>query len=271
MKINGETKIIGFFGSTYKTSKMYVMYNVAFKELNLNYVYVPFMVEDLQKAVEGIKHLGISAIGVTIPYKISIMKFLDEIDKNARRIGAVNVVINKNGKLIGKNTDGEGGVKALQEQTKIKGKKVLLLGAGGAARALAFAIKDNGGDLIILNRTIKDGKLLADAVGCRSDNFNKLSQHVKEADILINSTSVGMAPNENESLVPKELLRPDLVVQEIVSHPKETKLIKEAKRAKCKIVYADRMLLWQGVLKFKIYTGVLPPIHVMEKTFNNFI
>lgn len=270
MKINGETKLIGFFGSTYKTSKMYAMYNAAFNALNLNYVYVPFIVEDIQKAVLGIKHLGIAAVGVTTPYKISIMKFLDEIDENARRIGAVNVVINKNGRLVGGNTDGEGGVKALKEQTEIKGKKVLLLGAGGAARALAFAIKDNGGELIILNRTIEDGKLLANAVKCRFDSLSKLSQHIKEVDIFINSTSVGMAPNENESLVPKELLRPNLVVQEVVSNPRETKLIKDAKRAGCKIVYAERMLLWQGIFKFKMFTGVEPLVQVMENAIHQF-
>src|SRR3989344_4504637 len=112
MTINGETKIIGFFGSTYKTSKMYALYNAAFKALNLNYVYIPFMVSDLKKAVEGIKNLGIHAVGVTIPYKIDIIKYLDELDENAKRIGAVNAVINVNEKLIGYNTDGLGAVMA---------------------------------------------------------------------------------------------------------------------------------------------------------------
>src|SRR5437763_14963283 len=152
-KINGETQLIGFFGATYKTSKMYAMYNAAFEALGLNYIYVPFVVKDLEKAVEGVRHLGIKAIGVTIPYKIAVLPYLDELDRDARRIGAVNAIVNHDGTLLGANTDGQGAVKALQEITAIGGKKVVLLGAGGAARAIAFAIADAGGSLVIVNRT----------------------------------------------------------------------------------------------------------------------
>src|SRR5919108_1976995 len=121
-RINGETQIFGFFGSTYKTSKMYAMYNAAFEALGLNYVYVPFIVKDLEKAVEGVRHLGIKAIGVTIPYKIDVLPSLDELDSDARRIGAANTIINHNGRLLGANTDGRGAVKALQEVSGIAGK-----------------------------------------------------------------------------------------------------------------------------------------------------
>lgn len=265
MAINGETKLIGFFGSTYKTSKMYAMYNAVFKALGLNYAYVPLMVNDLKKAIEGIRHLGISAVGVTIPYKIEIIPFLDELDDNAKRIGAVNVVLNKNGKLIGGNTDGEGAVMALKEKTEIKGKKVILLGTGGAARAIAFAIKDAGGKLIILNRTVKDAQKLAQVTGASFGGLEKISPKIKNADILINSTSVGMAPDINQSLVNKKLLHKKLTVMDIVSHPRETKLIKEALAVGCLIVYAERMLLFQGLLKFKLYTGIKPPTKIMEK------
>lgn len=265
MKINGETKIIGFLGCTYKTSKMYAMYNAAFETLSLNYVYIPFIVDNLKKAVDGIRNLGIKAVGVTTPYKIKIIKYLDELDKNAKRIGAVNMVINNNGKLIGGNTDGLGGVKALKEVTEITNKKIILLGAGGVARGLAFALSDEKGKVIILNRTLVSAKNLAASVGCKFATLDKLKREIEDADIIINATSVGMAPNENQSLVPKELLHPNLVVQEVVSNPKETKLIKEAKAIGCRIVYADRMLLWQCVLKFKKYTGIEPPVKVMEE------
>ena len=270
MKINGETKLIGFFGSTYKTSKMYAMYNAAFEALGLNYAYVPLVVKDLKKAVEGIRHLGISAVGVTIPYKIELIPFLDELDDNAKRIGAVNVVLNKEGKLIGGNTDGEGAVMALKEKTKIKGKKVILLGAGGAARAIAFAIKDAGGELIILNRTVADAQVLAKAVGVKFGDLNKLESEIKSADVLINSTSVGMFPKEDESLVSKELLHSSLIIQEVVSNPRETKLLNDAKSIGCQTVFADKMLFWQGVLKFEMYTGIKPPIKIMEKALLNF-
>ncbi len=268
MKINGETKLIGFFGSTYKTSKMYAMYNAAFEALGLNYAYVPLVVKDLKKAVEGIRHLGISAVGVTIPYKIELIPFLDELDDNAKRIGAVNVVLNKEGKLIGGNTDGEGAVMALKEKTEIKGKKVILLGAGGAARALAFAIKDEGGELTILNRTVSEAEELAKTVGCQSGGLEKLSELMPTVDILVNSTSVGMAPDINQSLVDKKLLHKKLTVMDIVSNPRETKLLKETKATGCQIIFADRMLLWQGVLKFEMYTGIKPPIKIMEKNLS---
>ncbi len=267
-KINGETQIIGFFGATYKTSKMYGMYNAAFEALGLNYVYVPFMVKDLAKAIEGVRHLGIKAIGVTIPYKIAIMPYLDELDSDARRIGAVNAIINDNGKLLGANTDGKGAVKALQEVTGIAGKKVVLLGAGGAARAIAFAIADAGGSLVIVNRTKDAAKDLAKAVDCKYETVDKLEQEIKDAHVVINATSVGMVPTENKSLIKKAILSSELIVMDLVSYPKETKLLKEAKERGCKVVYGDRMLFWQGVLKFKVYTGVEPPIEVMEKALN---
>lgn len=267
--INGETQIIGFFGETFKTSKMYAIYNAAFRALKLNYIYVPLMVKDLKKAVEGIRHLGIKAVGVTIPYKIKIIKYLDELDKDAKRIGAINVVINKNGKLIGGNTDGLGAVKALKEKTEIAGKKVIILGAGGAARAIAFAISDEGGELTILNRSIERVKNLAKTINCRFGGLTQLEEDIENTDILINATPVGITPKENESLVKKEWLKPSLVVQELVSKPRKTKLTKEAREAGCKVVYADRMLLWQAVYKFKYYTGREPPVKVMEKSLES--
>jgi shikimate dehydrogenase len=268
-EINGETQIIGFFGSTYKTSKMYTMYNAAFEALGLNYIYVPLIVKDLEKAVEGVRHLGIKAVGVTIPYKIDVLPYLDELDSDARRIGAVNAISNNNGKLLGANTDGKGAVKALREVTGIAGKKVVLLGAGGAARAIAFALADEGGNLVIVNRAKDAAEALAKAVDCKYETVDKLEQELKSTHIVINATSVGMVPAENESLVKKELLSSELIVMDLVSDPKETKLLREAKERGCKIVYGDRMLFWQGVLKFEIYTGVEPPLEVMEKAINN--
>ena len=114
-QISGETQIIGFFGATYRTSKMYAMYNAAFQALKLNYIYVPLAVQDLAKAVDGVRHLGIKAIGVTIPYKVEVIPYLDDLDQDARRIGAVNAILNQDGRLLGANTDGKGAVRALLE------------------------------------------------------------------------------------------------------------------------------------------------------------
>jgi shikimate dehydrogenase len=267
-RINGETQLIGFFGATYRTSKMYAMYNAAFEALGLNYVYVPLVVKDLEKAVEGVRHLGIKAIGVTIPYKIDVVPYLDELDGDARRIGAVNAIVNHHGRLLGANTDGKGAVKALQEVTAIAGKKVVLLGAGGAARAVAFAVADEGGEVVILNRTEESAAALATAVNAKYGTLARIEQEMQGADIVINATSVGMAPTENESLVKSVFLSSEAVAMDLVSQPKETKLLKEAKERGCKIVYGDRMLFWQGALKFKVYTGLEPPIEVMEKALS---
>ncbi len=267
-RINGETHLIGFFGATYRTSKMYAMYNAAFEALGLNYVYIPLIVKDLEKAVEGVRHLGIKAIGVTIPYKIDVVPYLDELDSDARRIGAVNAIVNHHGTLLGANTDGKGAVKALQEVTAIAGKKVVLLGAGGAARSVAFAVSDEGGKLVIVNRTVDAAATLAEAVNGKYATLDKLEQEIQDAHIVINATSVGMVPTENESLVKKTSLSSATVVMDLVSHPKETTLLQEARERGCNIVYGDRMLFWQGVLKFKVYTEIEPPIEVMEQALN---
>jgi shikimate dehydrogenase len=236
---------------------------MVFEKLSLNFVYVPLTSMILKRCRSN--SLGVHAVGVTIPFKISIIKHLDELDEDAKRIGAVNVVLNKDGKLIGGNTDGKGGVKALKEKTEIKGKKVILLGAGGAARALAFTIKDEGGELIVLNRTVCEAEELAKAVGCRFGGLEKLLELLPTTEVLINSTSVGMAPNIEQSLIDKKLLHKRLTVMDIVSNPRKTRLLREAKVVGCQIVFADRMLLWQGVLKFKLYTGIEPPIAIIEK------
>ena len=272
MKINGETKLIGFFGSTYRTSKMYAIYNAAMEALGLNYLYVPFVVNDLQKAVEGMRHLGIAAAGVTIPYKMSIIPFLDELDAESKMVGAVAVVVNRGGKLIGSTTDGQGGLKALQEKTDLAGKKVVLIGAGGAARALAFSVLRAGGQLTVLNRAeeIAMAESLGKDLGCPWGDFSGLESTVSEADIVIHTTPVGMAntPLAGKSLVRPELLRPDMTVMDIVTNPRKTQLLQDAESRGCQVVYGDRMLLWQGVYKFKLYTGVEPPVKVMEQAMD---
>jgi shikimate dehydrogenase len=269
MKIDGETKLIGFFGSTYRTSKMYAIYNAAMEALGLNYLYVPFVVQDLHKAVDGMRHLGIAAAGVTIPYKISIIPFLDELDAEARMVGAVAVVVNRDGKLIGGTTDGQGGLKALQEKTDVAGKKAVLIGAGGAARAIAFSVHHAGGKLTVLNRAeeISMAESLGTDLGCPWGDFSRIEPSVREADIVIHATPAGMAntPLAGKSLIPADLLRPDMTVMDIVTNPRKTPLLQDAEGRGCRVVYGDRMLLWQGVYKFKLYTGVEPPVKVMEQ------
>jgi shikimate dehydrogenase len=269
VKIDGETKLIGFLGSTYRTSKMYALYNAAMEALGLNYLYVPFIVNDLQKAVDGIRHLGIAAVGVTIPYKISIIPFLDELDAEAKQVGAVAVVVNRNGKLIGGTTDGQGALKALREKTDVARKNITIIGAGGAARAIAFSLHHAGGKLTILNRAeeLEMAESLATDLGCPWGDLSRLESSVSQADIVIQTTPVGMAntPMAGKSLVPAELLRKDMTVMDIVTNPQKTKLLQDAENVGCNVVYGNRMLLWQAVYKFRLYTGVEPPVEVMEQ------
>jgi shikimate dehydrogenase len=269
MRIDGETKLIGFFGSTYRTSKMYAIYNAAMQALGLNYLYVPFVVQDLGKAVEGMRHLGIAAAGVTIPYKLSIIPFLDELDAEARMVGAVAVVVNREGRLIGGTTDGQGALKALQEKTDVGGKKVLLIGAGGAARAVAFSLRQAGAELTVLNRKeeLSLAESLGQDLGCPWGDLSRLQPSARQADILIQTTPVGMnhTPLAGKSLVPVDLLHPGLTVMDIVTNPRQTPLLQDAETRGCRVVYGERMLLWQAVYKFKLYTGVEPPVEVMEQ------
>lgn len=268
MNINGETKLIGFLGSTYRTSKMYALYNAAMEALGLNYLYVPLVVNDLAKAVDGIRHLGIAAVGVTIPYKLSIIPYLDELDAESRQVGAVAVVVNRDGQLIGGTTDGQGALKALQEKTDVADKRITLVGAGGAARAMAFTLRQAGAHLTVLNRIeeIEMAQSLARDVGCPWGDLSQLEPSLREADIVINTTPVGMVntPLTGQSVVPDHLLRPEMTVMDIVTTPRDTRLLQDAARRGCNVVHGDRMLLWQGVFKFKLYTGVEPPVAVME-------
>lgn len=268
MHINGETKLIGFFGTTYRTSKMYAVYNAALQALGLNYLYVPFAVDDLAQAVAGVRHLGVAAVGVTVPYKIAILPYLDALDTAAQQIGAVNVVVNESGRLVGGNTDGLGALRALEERGPVRSKPVLLLGAGGAARALAFALHAAGARLHILNRTVAHAQDLAAAVGpdVQVGGYALLPAVLRPETIVINATSVGMVntPEVERSLVPAHLLHPSMRVMELVSVPHATRLTRDAVAAGCTVVYGDRMLLWQSVYKFKMYTGVEPPVEVME-------
>jgi len=196
-KINGKTKLIGFFGSTYKSSKMYKLYNTAFEALDLNYCYVPCAVDDLEKAFSGVLHLGFRAIGVSFPYKESIIPYLDELEPEAAAIGAVNVVTHQNGKLIGGMTDGLGAVCALEEVVKIDGSTVVVLGAGGAAKAIAYELSKHHCSLKILNRTIeKEYK----AVVCGKIEFENIEINAPIGRNPDNFVKMAVVSGERESL-----------------------------------------------------------------------
>jgi shikimate dehydrogenase len=222
--------------------------------------------------------LGIQGLNVTMPHKTAVLSFLDEIHQTARALKAVNTVKSENDKLFGFNTDGTGAMSALRENgVEPKGKKIMLLGAGGAARAIAFVLADQADELSILNRTLQPAAELADLI---KQTFNSkvvayalspltLKANLADADLLINATSIGMRPNANKTLIVPKWLKHDLAVMDIVYDPIETKLAKNARAAGAKVVSGVEMLIYQGAASFEIWTGRKAPIEVMRKAALN--
>ena len=278
MKVSGRTKVCAVIGDPVEHSLSPCFQNAAFQHLKLDFIYVAFTVkaEDLGDAISGVRSLGIYGLNVTMPHKISVIKYLDELDERADRIKSVNTILNRNGKLIGYTTDGIGVLNALKYNgIDPKGKKVVILGAGGAARSASYALSEVAGELVILNRTIerarnlasKVRKLIGSHVNVKWDGLTEesLRREVREADILINATPVGMSPNVNGTLVEKRLLHPDMVVFDMIYHPLKTRLLREAEEVGAKTINGLSMLIHQGAASFEIWTGVEAPVDVMMK------
>ena len=262
---NAATSLYGIIGHPVKHSLSPLLHNSAFQALNLNNVYLAFDVTDLKSAMKGTRALNIKGLSVTIPHKEAIIKFLDEVDPVTQKIGAVNTVINKNGRLLGTNTDWIGAIKALEEAVgRLDTKKVLVLGAGGSAKAIVAGLTERGAKVLIANRTLEKAKDLAEEFEAKWYNFDELPD--VEASVLVNATSVGMAPNEDESLVPPELLSKYSAVMDIVYSPLKTKLLKDAEKAGCRVINGLRMLLFQAVAQFELWTATPAPLEVMERT-----
>lgn len=277
MNIKGSTNIVGLIGHPVEHSFSPPMHNAAFAELGLDYAYVAFDVnpDDLKSAVDGAKSLNIKGFNVTIPHKIEVMQYLDELDEVARLIGAVNTIDFKN--LKGYNTDGIGAVRAIEEVTSIKDKNVVVTGAGGASRAISFYLaKFGAGSMTILNRNANKAQDLAgdvlksDLIGdVGADSISEIDSYLKDADILVDTTPLGMDPHINDEPIAKsDAMHDGLVVFDAVYNPNETVLLKEAIKAGAKPVYGIKMLLYQGAESFKIWTGRDAPIDVMQDALN---
>jgi len=258
-------KVYGIIGSPVDHSLSPCMHNAAFKELGINAVYGAFDVpkEKLESAVAGIKSLGIKGVSVTIPHKEAVMNYLDEISASAQSIGAVNTLINENGRLLGENTDWIGVREAfLKSGTEVQAKKVVVIGAGGAARAVVYALKSLGaGEILIYNRTFERAKELAESIGGKAIPWEELKS--AEGDIIVQTTSVGL--KEWKSPVDEDVIKRFKVAMDIVYLPLKTKFLTLASRCGLKTIDGLQMLLYQGVEQFKLWTGVEPPVEVMEK------
>jgi shikimate dehydrogenase (EC 1.1.1.25) len=262
--------VFGVFGDPIAHSKSPDMHNAAFRELGMKCTYHAFRIspENLKDALLGAKAMGFGGVNLTVPLKQEALKIVDA-DPLAEGIGAVNTVDFKD-RMVGYNTDGLGAKRSLEEKgVKIKGSNVLIVGAGGASRAIAFQFAKDGADITIANRTEEKAIELAAGVsavgsarGCGLENMKQL---IADSDILINCTTLGMHPKTEGTIATSEDMHPDLTVFDIVYNPLETTLLKEAKKAGAKAVTGEMMLVYQGAEAFKIWTGVEPPIEVMKK------
>lgn len=275
--ISPATRLCAVIGNPVGHSLSPALHNAAFNALGLDFVYVAFRVEDLKSAVCGMRALhNFRGMSVTIPHKIEIIDYLDEIAEVDRFIGSVNTVINENGRLYGFGTDGPGALKAILDAgVTIEGKSVLILGAGGASRAIAFTLASFAAldSLVILD--INDSIMLTLADDLRAgttvpietaylDNCS-IAKRVPAADIIINCTPVGMHPNVDASLVPAELFNKDQVVFDVVYTPLETRLLREAAAQGCRVISGVEMFINQAVLQFERFTGESAPLEVMRQ------
>ncbi len=258
------TRLYGVMGDPVAHSLSPLMHNAAFAQTGVDGVYVAFHVRDLTGAVDGIRALNIFGCSVTIPHKIAIMDLLDAVDPAARRIGAVNTIVNDAGRLIGLNSDSPGAMAALLEKTPLAGNHTAVIGAGGAARAVAYGIRHHGGQLTIVNRTPDKGRRLADEMGGEFVNLDDFAGD--GVDILVNTTAVGMTPDTDRMPVSRSCLRAGMTVMDIVYNPLETRLLQTARENGCQVVDGVAMFVHQGAIQFERWTGKTPPVQLMRDT-----
>ena len=286
-QITGHTKLTGLLGSPVSHSISPAMHNEAFRQLSLDYVYLAFDVgiENLKTAVDGLRALNVCGFNLTMPNKNAMCKLCDSLSPAAEIIGAVNTIVNDNGYLAGHTTDGTGYMRALKEDGyDIIGKKMTILGAGGAATSVFVqAALDGVSEISIFSRRSPFWKraesiihTLTERTNCKIllfdyENPDILKREISESAILTNGTSVGMAPNTEQSLITDPtVFHKDLIVSDVIYNPRETQLLKLAREAGCRTQNGLYMLLYQGAEAFKLWTGKEMPVKIIkEKYFSN--
>ncbi len=287
-RISGHTRLLALIGTPVGHSGSPAMYNYSFEKLGLDYAYVAFDIKEdgVKAALDAMRLFNMRGMNVTMPDKVEAARFMDELSPAAQIIGAVNTIVNEDGKLIGHMTDGEGFVNNLKDHgVSIVGKKMVVAGGGGAATAIQVQCAlDGAKEITIFNK--KDSfftRTLATAEKIKAavpecivkvydiDDAERMKAELETADIFVNATIVGMKPMEDQSIIKDlSLFRPELVVADIVYNPEETKLLQDAKAAGCTCVGGKGMLVWQGASAFKLYTGMDMPVEgVKELLYGN--
>lgn len=282
-RITGNTRLLALIGSPVGHSGSPAMYNYCFEKLGLDYAYVAFDVKEdgVKAALDAMRLFHMRGMNVTMPDKVEAARYMDELSPAAQIIGAVNTIVNEDGKLIGHMTDGEGFVNNLKDHgVSIVGKRMVVAGGGGAATAIQVQCAlDGAREITIFNK--KDGffertvataeKIRAAVPDCIVNVYDiedeaRLRAELEQADILVNATIVGMKPMDDQSIIKDlSLLRSDLIVADIVYNPEETKLLKDAKAAGCTCVGGKGMLVWQGASAFRLYTGEEMPVDEVKE------
>ncbi|QQS43911.1 shikimate dehydrogenase [Candidatus Roizmanbacteria bacterium] len=272
MNISGKTKICVIIGDPVEHSLSPAMHNAAYEALGIDdeFVFVAARVnlEDVKDVVQAVRVMNIRVLTCTIPHKMEVMKYLDEIDPIAEKIGAVNTVVNDKGVLKGYNTDWLGTVIPLENHAgDLRGTSVALVGAGGAARAMAYGVLEKGAKLSVFNRNQKKAQILAKELDSDVSVFtyDDMSREIPKHEIILNATSLGMGEQIDQTPLQKEYLRKGHIVFDAVYKPRETRLLKEAKEQGAVTVQGVEMLLHQGTAQFELYTGRKAPIEVMRK------
>ncbi|MCY8914664.1 shikimate dehydrogenase [Bacillus atrophaeus] len=287
-RINGKTQLIGLLATPIGHSLSPTMHNLAFKKLGLNYAYLAFEVgnEQLEDVVTGMRALGVRGFNVSMPNKMKIIPYLDQLADSAKFSGAVNTVVNDNGTLTGHSTDGMGYVRNLKEHgVDIAGKKMTLIGSGGAATPIAIQSALEGlaeisifarndaffekavENMRIINEDMKDSNCKANVYPL--EDQETLRAEIASSDILANGTGVGMKPLEGLSVIEDvSMLRPDLIVSDVVYNPVKSKLLEQAEEAGCKTINGLGMMVWQGAMAFELWTGKeMPVAYINEQMF----
>src|SRR3989339_1269303 len=277
-KQDKRSAIYGLIGNPVSHSISPIIHNTLFREMNFNSIYVPFKVDTIGDFMREFRKLDIKGYSVTIPHKETVISHLDAVDPVAKKIGAVNTIVNMDGQLVGYNTDCEAAIKvlegvnqvcsrgerpfALTKDVHLRGKKVTLIGAGGVARAIAFGLKECEAQITIINRNYARAQSLARDVGCLARKYD--DPQAFDTDILINATPVGMYPNINETPIDKDKLKSSMIVFDTIYNPIETKLLKDAKAQGCRIASGLSMFVHQAAAQFKLWTGKMPSVETIE-------
>lgn len=272
-QINAETEVYGVIGDPIAQSMSPLVHNKAFRQAGLNKVYLPFRIprEDVGSFLDEAQRLDIRGLSVTIPHKEAILKKLTKVDGGVKGVGAANTILFKDNEVIGYNTDYRGAMDSLEKAMNLphgapeplKGKTAMVLGAGGAAKAIAYGLKRRGAEVIITGRTLEHAEALAKRLECKSLEWG--ARHAPAIDILINCTPIGMHPNVDEAPYEKHRLRPSMVVFDTVYNPETTLLVKEAKTKGCNVITGVAMFIRQAALQYELFTGQPAPEELMRE------